>query len=154
MCVVPADTVLTPRPKDIPAWDALSADEKKVYARMMEVYAAAGAQSDYEIGRVLGSLEQSGQLNNTLVIYTEGDNGAGGEGTLQGTTNEMGGNLEPESLAFKLSMIDQLGSDQTYNHYPVGVDPRDGHALSVDQAGGIALRRNAERHGHQLAEGD
>jgi arylsulfatase A-like enzyme len=120
MGVVPADTVLTPRPKDVPGWNTLSADEKKVYARMMEVYAAAVAQSDHEIGRVLDSLEQSGQLDNTLVIYIEGDNGASGEGTLQGTTNEIGGNLEHESIAFKLSMIDQLGSDRTYNHYPVG----------------------------------
>ena len=118
--IVPADTVLTPRPKDIPAWDSLNADQKKVYARMMEVYAAAVAQSDYEIGRVIDSLEESGQLDNTLIIYIEGDNGASGEGTLEGTTNELGGNLEPESLAFKLSMLDALGSDRTYNHYPVG----------------------------------
>jgi arylsulfatase len=120
MGVVPADTVLTPRPKDVPAWDSLGADEKKVYARMMEVYAAAVAQSDHEIGRLLDSLEQSGQRDNTLVIYIEGDNGASGEGTLEGLTNELGGNLEKESLAFKLSMLDQLGSDRTYNHYPVG----------------------------------
>ena len=118
--IVPADTVLTPRPKDIPAWDSLNADQKKVYARMMEVYAAAVAQSDYEIGRVIDSLEESGQLDNTLIIYIEGDNGASGEGTLEGTTNELGGNLEPESLAFKVSMMDALGSDRTYNHYPVG----------------------------------
>jgi arylsulfatase A-like enzyme len=118
--VVPADTVLAPWPKDVPAWNTLSADQKKVYAHMMEVYAAAVAQSDHEIGRVLDSLEASGQLDNTLVIYIEGDNGASGEGTLEGTTNEIGGNLQPESLAFKLSMMDELGSDRTYNHYPVG----------------------------------
>jgi arylsulfatase len=118
--IVPADTVLTARPKDIPTWDSLNADQKKVYARMMEVYAAAVAQSDYEIGRVIDSLEESGQLDNTLIIYIEGDNGASGEGTLEGTTNELGGNLEPESLAFKVSMMDALGSDRTYNHYPVG----------------------------------
>jgi len=118
--IVPADTVLTARPKDIPAWDSLNADQKKVYARMMEVYAAAVAQSDYEIGRVIDSLEESGQLDNTMIIYIEGDNGASGEGTLEGTTNELGGNLEPESLAFKVSMMDALGSDRTYNHYPVG----------------------------------
>jgi arylsulfatase A-like enzyme len=118
--IVPADTVLTPRPKDIPAWDSLNADQKKVYARMMEVYAAAVAQSDYEIGRVIDSLAESGQLDNTLVIYIEGDNGASGEGTLEGTTNELGGNLVGESLAFKVSMMDALGSDRTYNHYPVG----------------------------------
>src|SRR6266478_117792 len=96
------------------------ANQKKVYARMMEVYAAAVAQSDYEIGRVIDSLAESGQLDNTLVIYIEGDNGASGEGTLEGTTNELGGNLEAESLAFKVSMMDALGSDRTYNHYPVG----------------------------------
>ncbi len=118
--IVPADTVLTLRPKDIPAWDSLNADQKKVYARMMEVYAAAVAQSDYEIGRVIDSLAESGQLDNTLVIYIEGDNGASGEGTLEGTTNELGGNLEAELLAFKVSMMDALGSDRTYNHYPVG----------------------------------
>jgi arylsulfatase len=87
---------------------------------MMEVYAAAVAQSDYEIGRVIDSLAESGQLDNTLVIYIEGDNGASGEGTLEGTTNELGGNLVGESLAFKVSMMDALGSDRTYNHYPVG----------------------------------
>ncbi len=118
--IVPAETVLTPRPKDIPAWDSLNADQKKVYARMMEVYAAAVAQSDYEIGRVIDSLAESGQLDNTLIIYIEGDNGASGEGTLEGTTNELGGNLVGESLAFKVSMMDALGSDRTYNHYPVG----------------------------------
>jgi arylsulfatase A-like enzyme len=119
--MVPADTALTPRPAQIPAWDSLNDDQKKVYARMMEVYAAAVAQSDYEIGRLLDSLQQSGQFDNTLVFYIEGDNGASGEGTLQGTTNEMGeGAPEPESLPFLVSMMDQLGSDRTYNHYPVG----------------------------------
>src|SRR5215813_873420 len=119
--VVPTSTVLTSRPAQILAWDSLNADQKKVYARMMEVYAAAVAQSDYEIGRLLDSLEQSGQLDNTLVVYIEGDNGASGEGTLQGTTNEVGQMApEPESLPFLLSMMDQLGSDRTYNHYPVG----------------------------------
>jgi arylsulfatase A-like enzyme len=119
--IVPADTVLTPRPAEIPAWDSLNDDQKRVYARMMEVYAAAVAQSDYEIGRVLDALEESGQFDNTLVIYIEGDNGASAEGTLQGTTNEVGQVApEPESLPFLVSMIDQLGSDRTYNHYPVG----------------------------------
>ena len=121
LSIVPANTALTQRPAQIPAWDSLNADQKKVYARMMEVYAAAVAQSDYEIGRLFDSLEQSGQLDNTLVIYIEGDNGASGEGTLQGITNEMGQLApEPESLPFLLSMMDQLGSDRTYNHYPVG----------------------------------
>jgi arylsulfatase len=118
--IVPADTVLTPRPTEIPAWDSLGGDEKRLYARMMEVYAAAVAQADHEVGRILDSLEASGQLDNTLVIYIQGDNGASAEGTMQGVVSELGGNIEPESMAYKLSMIDQLGSDRAYNHYPVG----------------------------------
>jgi arylsulfatase A-like enzyme len=89
--VVPADTVLTPRPAEIPAWDSLNDDQKKVFARMMEVYAAAVAQSDHEIGRIIDGLQESGQLDNTLVIYIEGDNGESAEGTLQGITNERNG---------------------------------------------------------------
>jgi len=118
--IVPANTVLTPRPKEIPAWDSLNDDQKKVYARMMEVYAATVAQSDYEIGRIIDALEQSGQLDNTLVIYLEGDNGASAEGTMQGTTNEVSAQYAPESLEYLVSMIDELGSDRTYNHYPIG----------------------------------
>jgi arylsulfatase A-like enzyme len=118
--VVPAGTLLTPRPKEIPAWDSLSNDQKKVYARMMEVYAAATAQSDYEIGRVIDALQESGQLDNTLVIYIEGDNGASAEGTMQGTTNEISAQFAPESIEFLVSMIDELGGDRTYNHYPIG----------------------------------
>jgi len=119
--VVPGDTVLTPRPAEIPAWDSLNDDQKKVFARMMEVYAAAVAQADDEIGRIFDALQESGQLDNTLIIFIEGDNSASAEGTLQGTTNEVGQTApEPESLPFLLSMMDKLGSDQTYNHYPVG----------------------------------
>src|SRR5262245_18669366 len=118
--IVPAGTLLTPRPKEIPAWDSLSDDQKKVYARMMEVYAGTVAQCDHEIGRVLDALEESGQLDDTLVIYIEGDNGASAEGTMQGTTNEISAQFAPESLEFLVSMMDELGSDRTYNHYPIG----------------------------------
>jgi arylsulfatase A-like enzyme len=118
--IVPAGTLLTPRPKEIPAWESLSDDQKRVYARMMEVYAATVAQSDFEVGRILDSIQDSGQLDNTLVIYLMGDNGASAEGTLQGTTNEVSGQYAAESIEFLLSMMDQLGSDRTYNHYPVG----------------------------------
>ena len=118
--IVPENTDLTARPKEIAAWDSLTPDQKKLYAHMMEVYAATVAQCDYEIGRVLDSLEKSGQLDNTLVIYLEGDNGASAEGTLQGTTNEVSSTFVPESMPFLMSMMNKLGSDQTYNHYPVG----------------------------------
>jgi arylsulfatase len=120
--VVPPDTKLTSRPKEIPAWDSLSADQKRLYARMMEVYAGALSHADYNIGRVLDSIEASDQLDNTLVVFMMGDNGASAEGSLQGTTNEVGtaGNGVQESLEFLLSMIDELGGPRTYNHYPVG----------------------------------
>ena len=146
--------MLTPRPKEIPAWDSLNADQKKVYARMMEVYAATVAQSDYEIGRVLDTLEESGQLDNTLVIYLEGDNGASAEGTMQGTTNELGGKLAPESLEFLVSMIDELGSDRTYNHYPIGW----AHAMDTpfQWTKQVASHFGGTRNGlcRQLAEAD
>jgi arylsulfatase len=120
--VVPEGTKLTPRPTQIPAWDSLSADQKKVYARMMEVYAGYLAQTDYEIGRVVGALDEMGVTDNTLVIYIMGDNGASAEGSLQGTTNEVATNAngETEDTRYLLSMIDKLGSAETYNHYPVG----------------------------------
>jgi len=110
------------RPKEIPAWDSLSADQKRLYAQMMEVYAGALSHADYNIGRVLDAIEASDQRDNTLVIFMMGDNGASAEGSLQGTTNEVGtaGNGVQESLEFLLSMIDELGGPRTYNHYPVG----------------------------------
>ncbi|MCP3469999.1 arylsulfatase [Bradyrhizobium sp. CCGUVB1N3] len=120
--VVPANTKLTARPEQLPAWDSLSADQKRLYARMMEVYAGALSHADYNIGRLLDAVEQSGQMDNTLVIFMMGDNGASAEGSLQGTTNEVAtaGNGVTESLPFLLSMIDELGGPLTYNHYPVG----------------------------------
>jgi arylsulfatase len=120
--IVPANTQLTRRPDQIPAWDSLSADQKRLYARMMEVYAGALSYADNQIGRLLDAVEQSGQLDNTLVIFIMGDNGASAEGSLQGTTNEVAtaANGVKESLPYLLSMIDQLGGPLTYNHYPVG----------------------------------
>jgi arylsulfatase len=120
--VVPENAQLTKRPEQIPAWDSLSADQKRLYARMMEVYAGALSHADYHIGRLLDAVEQSGQMDNTLVIFLMGDNGASAEGSLQGTTNEVAtaANGVTESLPFLLSMIDELGGPLTYNHYPVG----------------------------------
>jgi hypothetical protein len=89
---------------------------------MMEVYAGALSNADNQIGRVLDAVQESGQLDNTLVIFIMGDNGASAEGTLQGTTNEVAtaANGVTESLTYLLSMIDELGGPKTYNHYPVG----------------------------------
>jgi arylsulfatase A-like enzyme len=120
--VVPPNTRLTKRPDELADWHSLSADQKRLYARMMEVYAGALSHADSQIGRVLDAVQESGQLDNTLVIFIMGDNGASAEGTLQGTTNEVAtaANGVTESIPYLLSMIDQLGGPLTYNHYPVG----------------------------------
>jgi arylsulfatase len=120
--LVPAGTKLTPRPEAIPSWESRSADEKKLYARMMEVYAASLAYVDHNIGRVIKAVEDTGELDNTLIVFIMGDNGASGEGTLQGLANEVGvaANGVQETLPYLLSIMDELGGPLTYNHYPVG----------------------------------
>ena len=119
--VIPANAKLTPRPAAIPAWDSLSADQKKLYAHMMEVYAAALAHGDYHIGRVIDAIDRLGKLDNTLVIYIQGDNGASAEGTLQGLLNEATVfNGIHEDLKEVLRRSDELGGPTTFNHYPVG----------------------------------
>ena len=123
MGVIPANAKLTARPQQIPAWDSLTADQKKLYAHMMEVYAGSLAYVDYNIGRVITAVEETGELDNTLVIYIQGDNGASGEGTLQGLANEVGvaANGVDESLPYLLSIMDDLGGPTTYHHLPVGL---------------------------------
>jgi arylsulfatase len=119
--VVPPDTKLTPRPAEIPAWDSLTPDQQKVAARLMEVFAGFTAQNDYELGRVIDAIAATGQLDNTLIIYIAGDNGASMEGGLYGTSDMMAQvNGVPESTEFMLSKIDELGGPSTEPHYPVG----------------------------------
>ena len=119
--VIPQDTKLTPRPKEIPAYDSLTADQKRIAARLMEAYAAYTAQTDYEIGRILDALDQVGQLNNTLIFCMIGDNGASMEGSLYGAFNELApiGGI-PEDPAYVLQHLDEIGGPKSYNHYPVG----------------------------------
>lgn len=119
--VIPPDTVLTPRPAELPAWDSLSADQQKVAARLMEVFAGFMAQTDYEIGRVLDALRQTGQLDNTLVIYIAGDNGASLEGNLTGTDNlmEQVNGIQP-TAAEVLEHLDSIGGPLSNPHYPAG----------------------------------
>jgi len=117
--VVPANTKLTARSEGLPAWDPLSADQKRLFARMMEVYAAALSHCDHQMGRILDAIDEMGDLDNTLVIYIQGDNGASAEGGMQGLLNEMTMfNAIPESLTEVLRRMDELGSDKTFNHYP------------------------------------
>jgi len=119
--IFPANADLTARPEGIPAWDSLSADQKQLYARMMEIYAGYFEQTDYNIGRVVDAIQDLGELDNTLVIYIVGDNGASAEGSLQGVSNEMTYfNGIPESLKDVLARENDLGTWKSYNHYPVG----------------------------------
>ncbi|MFI5398255.1 MAG: sulfatase-like hydrolase/transferase [Candidatus Binatia bacterium] len=119
--VIPPDTKLTPRPKEIPAYDSLTPDQKRVAARLMEAFAAYTAQTDYEVGRVFDALEQVGQLHNTLIFWIVGDNGASMEGTLYGCFNEMAalGGM-PEDPSLLVQHLDEIGGPNAYNHYPVG----------------------------------
>jgi len=119
--IVPADTKLTERSRGIPAWDSLNAEQKQLSAYMMEIYAGYLSQTDYNAGRVLDAIQQLGQMENTLVVYICGDNGASGEGMLQGSLNEMAMmNMVPEDYKEILKHKDDLGTWKTHNHYPVG----------------------------------
>jgi len=119
--VVPQNTKLTPRPAEIPAWDSLSDDQKKVAARLMEVFAGFTAQSDHELGRVIDAIADTGQLDNTLIIYIAGDNGASLEGGLRGTSNMMAqANGIQDDTAATLANLDELGGPHSAPHYPIG----------------------------------
>jgi arylsulfatase A-like enzyme len=101
-------------------WDSLSADAKRLYCRMAEVYAGFLSHADHQIGRLLDYLEESGQAGNTLLILVS-DNGASGEGGPDGSVNENKlFNGIPDDLQSNLAMIDELGGTKTYNHYPTG----------------------------------
>jgi arylsulfatase len=105
---------------DVRPWDSLSADEKRLFARMAEVFAGFSEYTDHQVGRIVEYLEQSGQLDNTLILYCA-DNGASGEGSPNGSVNENKFfNGWPDELEANLAQIDDLGSPATYNHYPTG----------------------------------
>src|SRR6516164_5180701 len=116
--VVPQDADLTSRSEGIPAWDSLNEDQKKLYAYMMEIYAGYFEQTDYNVGRVVDAIQQLGELDNTLIIYIVGDNGASAEGSPQGMSNEMTFfNGIPEDYKQVLARRDELGTWKSYNHY-------------------------------------
>jgi arylsulfatase len=119
--VIPANAQLTPWPADLPKWETLSADEKKLFARQAEVFAGYAAYTDNEIGRVIQQVEDMGQLDNTLIIYIVGDNGTSPEGTLVGTPNQWtayNGILD-FPIAEQLKFYDAWGSAATYPHMAV-----------------------------------
>ena len=120
--VIPQNATLTPWPEDLlKRWDTLSPDEKKMFARQAEVYAAYLAYTDYEIGRVIQTVEDMGKLDNTIIIYISGDNGASAEGSLIGTPNEVAefnGIDVPVEVQLK-DFYDVWGSNKTYPHMAV-----------------------------------
>jgi arylsulfatase A-like enzyme len=117
--VVPADAKLTPRPAGLPAWDSLSADQKRLYARMMEIFAGYGAHVDHETGRVLDAVAKLPDADNTLIIYIVGDNGSSAEGGIEGSINENTFfNGISERWQDGLKVIDELGGPKHFNHFP------------------------------------
>jgi arylsulfatase A-like enzyme len=119
--VVPAGTKLAPKPEAIKDWDKLTADEKKLFTRQMEVYAAFGEYTDHEIGRLVDAVADIGQLDNTLIFYIVGDNGASAEGGMSGLFNENTYfNGVQETVQEVLKHYDELGGPTTYGHYAAG----------------------------------
>jgi arylsulfatase len=119
--IVPAGTKLAPKPVDIKDWDKLSADEKKLFTRQMEVYAGFAEQTDYEVGRLLSSIEKLGVMDNTIVIFIAGDNGASAEGQMNGMYQEMTYfSGVAETVPDMLKHYDEWGSESTYPHFAAG----------------------------------
>ena len=119
--LVPADTELTDRPPGVQGWDELSDDQRLVGARLMETYAGFAEHTDFHTGRLIDALDEIGVLDDTIVIYIAGDNGASAEGGLDGTFNELKAlNGIPETVEEILPHLDEIGSASAFNHYPVG----------------------------------
>ena len=118
--VIPANTQLTAWPDSLPKWDTLSADEKKLFVRQADIFAAYAAYTDHEIGRVIQAVEDMGKLDNTLIIYISGDNGCSPEGSTIGTPFDLAAiqaiNIPVET---QLKFYDVLGSDVTTPHMAV-----------------------------------
>ena len=121
MGIIPKGTRLTPRPVEIPAWESQSADARKVYSRLMENYAAFMAHTDNEVGRVIDALEESGELDNTLIFCILGDNGASAEGGLEGTFSELASLMGMQlGLESTIKRLDEIGGPTSEPHVPVG----------------------------------
>lgn len=121
--VIPGDAELTARPAEIPAWEEMADDLKPVLARQMEVYAGFLEHTDHHVGRLVDALDDLGVLEDTLVYYIVGDNGASAEGTTRGTFNEyfmLNGAADMETVEMMAGNIDAFGTPEAYNHYAVG----------------------------------
>ena len=150
--IMPANAKLTPWPKELPQWDSLSLDEKKLFIKQADVYGAYLAYADHEIGRVIQAVEDLGELDNTLIIYIGGDNGASAEGMLNGTPNEF-----TTFNGIAVPVKDQFlwypfwGSERTFPHFAAPWAWAMDTPVQVGEAGAVALRRDGPGHGHVLA---
>jgi arylsulfatase len=121
MGMIPANTELPPKPKDIKDWDALSADEQRLFIRQAEVFGGFLEQTDHEIGRVITAIEEIGELDNTLIFYIAGDNGTSAEGGFVGMYNEMTYfNDVTEKVEDLVPLIDKWGGPETFPHMAAG----------------------------------
>ncbi len=119
--IVPAGTKLAPKPEAIKDWEKLSADEKKLFTRQMEVYAGFAEQTDYEVGRLISTIKELGVLDNTIIIFIAGDNGASAEGQMNGMFSEMTYfSGVPETVPDMLKHYDDWGGPSTYPHFSAG----------------------------------
>ena len=119
--VIPANAQLTPRPREIPAWDGMTADQKRLFERQMETFAGFAAHTDAEVGRLVAQLEAIGELDNTLFFYIVGDNGASAEGGPEGTYNEMMAlNGIVGTADQMLGHIEDWGGPTTFPHFAIG----------------------------------
>ena len=131
----------------------LSADEKKLFSRLAEVYAGFSEYTDAQVGRIIEYLENTGQLDNTIVIYAA-DNGASGEGSPNGSVNENKFfNGWPDTIEDNMPLIDKLGSPDTYEHYPTGWAMAFSTPYKMFKRYSYC-RRHLRPVGHLLAQGD
>ena len=156
--VIPADAELTPRDEAFPAWDDVPDKLKPFYARQMEVYAGYSENADHNVGRVIDAIDELGELDNTLVIWIWGDNGASMEGTITGSFNELTmQNGIPLTDEMQLQLAERYGGIETVgrrDHGPalrrrLGVGGQ--HPVPVGQAGRLAPRRDPQPDGRALA---
>ncbi len=120
--IIPSGSLLTPRPEAIQSWDSLNPRQQQIAARSMEVFAATLAFQDHQIGRILDELRESGDFDNTLILFIQGDNGGSAEGGLEGNLNEIGrmANNVREPEEWVLGMLDSMGGPDSYQNYPAG----------------------------------
>ena len=155
--VIPPDAELTARHAEITAWDDMPDELKPVLARQMEVFAGFLEHTDHNVGRVIDALEDLEILDDTIIYYIIGDNGASAEGTMNGAFNELAnfnGMAALETPEFMQSKLDELGSPELVQPLLGRLGVGDQHAVPVDQAGRLALGRHPQRHDRPLARRD